>query len=243
MHSRQDSSRISAYLERVESQLTRLPSDRRRQQVEELRQHLDALIAQYEEVGVLPGEGVEAAIGQLGDPARLGRWLLREWRLTERKAAGERHAPARYALKALVWTSLFSFWFCDPLLAHVHSAWFPSDFSLICFVPVIAGALTGWRWPERSLNAVFQAMMLLIVAFLGSVGLGFLISVELHGLLTGRSILTALFDDRTPLGTVEFFLMSCLRWLGIWLPLGLLAAYLGGMVKRGFSAPKRLRRM
>jgi hypothetical protein len=62
-------------------------------------------------------------------------------------------------------------------------------------------------------------------------------------LLTGRSILMAFFDVRTSLGTGGFFLMSCLRWLGIWMPLGLLGCYVGSVAQRRVRHPETLRRM
>ena len=48
-----------------------------------------------------------------------------------------------------------------------ESAWRPNDFVLICLPPLCAGTMTGYRWPDSALGAIFRATIALAASLLG----------------------------------------------------------------------------
>jgi hypothetical protein len=72
--------RIDAYCAQLDARLVGMPEAQRRELEQELRQHLAALVAAYEELGRTPEEATAAALARFGDPVRIGRRLARETR-------------------------------------------------------------------------------------------------------------------------------------------------------------------
>lgn len=81
---------VDSYFQRLNAPLRRMPSEERADLHAELRQHLDALLAAYAELGCTHTEAVGAALARLGNPRVVGRGLMREWRRTQRRAALDR---------------------------------------------------------------------------------------------------------------------------------------------------------
>ena len=66
---------VDAYLAGVARQLAALPADERDEELRELRQHLDALVAGYRATGLEPEAAARAAVERFGEPERIGRGL------------------------------------------------------------------------------------------------------------------------------------------------------------------------
>jgi len=72
--------RLDAYVAQLDRHLARLPAWRREEELREIRQHLEALVMAYQELGSSEGEAVALALAQFGPPAQNARDLCRVWR-------------------------------------------------------------------------------------------------------------------------------------------------------------------
>jgi len=71
--------RLERYLSTIASRLRTVPAEQRDEQVEEMRQHLEALVAGHVALGCGEDDAVEAAIRQFGRAEQVGRGLNRTW--------------------------------------------------------------------------------------------------------------------------------------------------------------------
>ncbi len=69
---------LDQWFQRLNAPLKRLPPQERAELHQEVRQHLESLVAANEELGSSPQEAWELAMTQFGDPARIGRRLAWE---------------------------------------------------------------------------------------------------------------------------------------------------------------------
>ncbi len=74
-----DSPRLEQYLAAVGARLRTLPPARRDEEVREIRQHLDALVAAHLARGQSPEEAVDVALRQFGHAEQIGRQLQGAW--------------------------------------------------------------------------------------------------------------------------------------------------------------------
>ncbi len=68
-------SQLDAYIETIESRLNGLPPARRQEEMQEIRQHLEALAAGHRIAGLSEDEAVEAAVRQFGHAEQVGQEL------------------------------------------------------------------------------------------------------------------------------------------------------------------------
>lgn len=68
-------SQLDHYIETLEGRLQSLPSTRRQEEMQEVRQHLEALAAGHRLAGLNEDEAVEAAIHQFGHAEQVGQEL------------------------------------------------------------------------------------------------------------------------------------------------------------------------
>jgi uncharacterized membrane protein len=68
-------SQLDAYIETIESRLNGLPPARRQEEMQEIRQHLEALAAGHRIAGLGEVEAVKAAIRQFGHAEQVGQEL------------------------------------------------------------------------------------------------------------------------------------------------------------------------
>jgi hypothetical protein len=84
MDSRHSPTSFDEYLTQLSTQLKLAPHEWSGELRQELRQHLEALVAAHMELGSSPEEAVAAALRQFGDPVLIGRWLSHESRRSNR---------------------------------------------------------------------------------------------------------------------------------------------------------------
>ena len=84
---------LETYLAQIKAQLQSLPPQKQDEELQEIRQHLQALAANSMTRGLAENEAVAAAIRQFGDSRRVGRDLQQAWR-------GRPEKPLRIALAA-----------------------------------------------------------------------------------------------------------------------------------------------
>jgi hypothetical protein len=131
---------------------------------EEIRLHLEALIAEFEEQGQAPQEAAELAFGEMGEPWQLGEAILREWA----PEAGTSRAHGRLRTEAI---HAFA-WFGSPtvlclLLTELYVLYprqegvLPLLFLAALLAPFVAGVLTGISAPARAGRGVYMAVSLL----------------------------------------------------------------------------------
>ncbi len=107
--------RIERYLATIAGRLRSLPPSLREEELREVRQHLDALVASHRARGADESAAVDAALRQFGRPERIGRQIGTVW---------ARRRPPR------LWPALVSY----PLLVVAIFAMFtllndrPTDF-------------------------------------------------------------------------------------------------------------------
>lgn len=68
-------SQLEHYIETIEGRLKSLPPARRQEEMQEIRQHLEALAAGHRIAGLSEDEAVEAAIRQFGHAEQVGKEL------------------------------------------------------------------------------------------------------------------------------------------------------------------------
>jgi uncharacterized membrane protein len=68
-------SQLDHYLETIEGRLKNLPPARRQEEMQEIRQHLEALVAGHRIAGLSKEEAVAAAIRQFGHAEQVGQAL------------------------------------------------------------------------------------------------------------------------------------------------------------------------
>lgn len=166
---------LDHFFQRLNKPLKRMPQPARAELHQELRQHLDALIAAHEELGSSPEEAFELALRQFGDPAKVGRKLWWEWFLSSRQKPSEAVTAAGYALLLYALCDLL---FALPsLLAPIGPAPVPSSFvtatesgggflqyvqtlallagfAMTLGVPAFVGLMVGRKFPRPSVKAM-----------------------------------------------------------------------------------------
>ena len=135
MRSRFHDEPVERFYEQFNRQIARMPQVERSELQLELRQHLDGLVAAYEEIGCSPEEAVESALRRFGDPKKIGRGLYREWRRTD---------PERAATVTMIVTLVALF--PAGCLALLASASPFTDGALVA-PALLAGLITGWKHP------------------------------------------------------------------------------------------------
>lgn len=71
--------RLDQYIETIHARLKSLPAAQRDEEVREIRQHLDALVAGHRAAGLGEDEAVHVAIRQFGHAEQVGRELHQTW--------------------------------------------------------------------------------------------------------------------------------------------------------------------
>ena len=230
-------SEVEAYIQRLDSQLGGMPGWQREEGRREMRQHLEALILAYRALGVLPAEAVEEALGQMGDPIQIGQRMHREWKLAVRQERRTQWAPVRYAANWLLGLSVVSLFVFIPLLARLGVVWRPTDHALIISTPLLAGALTAWKWPNNAVPAIFYAIcrvmlfvtiIVFLVLFICSL-ITFVQEPSQPALSVGV-IVRCMTDFIGRIGWLDS--LPFLMWLSLWLLPGCASAYLVSVLKR-----------
>ena len=168
---------LDHFFQRLNKPLKRMPQPARTELHQELRQHLDALIAAHEELGSPPEEAFQLALRQFGDPAKVGRKLWWEWFLSTQRRPSEAVIAAGYALLLYALSDLL--FALPPLLAPIGPAPVPGSFrsamqsggggflqyvqtlerliglAMTLGVPSLVGLLVGRKFPRHALKVMF----------------------------------------------------------------------------------------
>ncbi len=172
------------YLDLLAAQLHALPPDVQAEQCEEVRQHLQAMVAACRELGSGAEAAEREAREQFGDPVQVGKSIARRY-------SPPGVLPGSFALAfgvALVWLTglygtflgaifLFDNWYrsVSADAGQLYSAPSPDWllYLLCCTLPpLIAGVLTGLAAPKYAVPAVAASVPLLWFGFsIGCYGL------------------------------------------------------------------------
>ncbi len=150
---------VEQWFQRLNAPLKRLPAQERAELHQEVRQHLEALVAANEELGSSPQEAWGHALQQFGDPAHIGRRLAWEWRRSQGWVSPDM-AAVLYTLGAhIVFTAFLIL--CTVLVMTAFQVYDKAGtvFTLeyLVGVPTLAGAAVGNRFPNRALTGAFYA--------------------------------------------------------------------------------------
>ena len=200
---------VEQWFQRLNAPLKRLPAPERAELHEEVRQHLDALVAANEELGSSPQEAWEYALQQFGDPARIGRRLAKEWR-RGRGWTSPDGAAVLYTLVAHV-VFMVALVFCIVMVMQVFDLYDTSGIFFLGYfvgVPILAGIAVGNRFPNRALTGAFYAA----------------VAWPLLPLMVVVAV------SMTRLNVPD--LLSAMLWPAAWIMLGCGAAYLSSARKR-----------
>lgn len=74
-----DDPRLDAYISTIGGRLKRLSSAQREEELREIRQHLETLVAGHLAAGISQDEAVDAALRQFGHAEEMGRELAGAW--------------------------------------------------------------------------------------------------------------------------------------------------------------------
>ena len=76
---------LESYLDDVHSRLKAMPRQQRCEEIEEIRQHLESIVEDRIQAGVLTEDAVAEAIRRFGDPNTFAHGLLQAWRMRRRR--------------------------------------------------------------------------------------------------------------------------------------------------------------
>jgi hypothetical protein len=162
--------RVEDYLDHVCGPLVgTLPYERRAGLREEIRLHLEGLMAEFEEQGKPPQQAAELAFREMGEPWQLGEAILREWG-PEAAATGAHGLLRTEAIHAFAWFGPLTV-LC-LLLTELYvlyprqEAALPLLFLVALMAPFISGVLTGITAPARAGRGVWLAVSVLSVVAL-----------------------------------------------------------------------------
>lgn len=207
--------RSEDWFRRFNAPLKCLPAEERAALHTEVSQHLDALAAANIELGSSPEEAWKYALTQFGDPARIGRRLLWEWRRSRCVITPDMVAVL-YGLAAHV---VLTFLLLPATFLVMTAAHFDTTMRTLVHweywlvVPLLTGAMMGRRFPKQAVTAAFYITFTLPM----------LPMVLITALLMAQTIPADLF--------------AAFLWPPAWLTLGCGAAYLASVTRRGWYRP------
>lgn len=121
MFSPHDSHPAKEWFRRFDAASRHLPAEERTSQRQEIKQHLEGLVAAKVAQGQSNGAAWESALKQFGDPTQIGRKMYREWQQGQTGFRADMKAIlfgiGLQALRRFVVQLLFFFWF-NSLYAH-----------------------------------------------------------------------------------------------------------------------------
>jgi uncharacterized membrane protein len=198
MFSQFDNDNVEVYLKRLNSQLKRMPAEERAEVHQELRQHMDALIAAHMELDATLCQATDAALEQLGNPKQIGRRLFREWQQTA--FPGERQVlPAILTVLMIHFACILGSLLIDqenwmsPILNQLPAWLLP--YTILVAPPLVAGIVAVRRFPLGGLKGVILGhlgiplMMLITIFYGGTTGTFFDMAHDSSGII--RMILLA----------------------------------------------------
>lgn len=162
---------ITDWFECLDAPLKRLPAAERQQLHEEVRQHLDALMAANEELGSTPEEAWKHALAQFGEPSKFGKRMAWEWR-RKHGFLGPQIAAILYgvavcsasmlALAVINWLVIALPYYVVYYVMNIIlvSNPFPVDSLGFLVVPIVTGAAIGRKYPHQSSRGSFYAACL-----------------------------------------------------------------------------------
>jgi len=156
-----DDERVERFYLRLNEPLRRMPAPERAELHQEVRQHLETLAAAHLELGASPEEAIEAALRSFGDPAIVGRKLMREWRLKNRDpfwATVTAIGVCQFAVSFLTLLYLTSpMGHAWRMERDITSQIVAQAFSLLIstLLPAMGGIAVGCRLPNRALSGAF----------------------------------------------------------------------------------------
>ncbi len=154
--------RSEEWFQRLNAPLKRMPAEERAALHSEITQHLDQLAAANIELGSSPEEAWGLALTQFGDPGRIGRRLLWEWRRSQ-NAVSQDMAAVLYGLAAHV--AITAAFIVATVLVmsafdlYDNSGTFGTAVALeyLVGVPILTGLVVGRRFPQRAVTGLFYA--------------------------------------------------------------------------------------
>lgn len=183
------------------------PYDLRMQLRAELRDHLEALAEAREELGESREEAAAAALRQFGDPAKIAREWLDEWRPKSAVSLRSVRNSAACFVPAFALA-----WFTVAVLSPVQTP--PATFFVLVVIPLFAGFFAGVLAQARPGSSTLFGV------------LGLALGAGLLGLI--EAFVLGRLDQQTPWPLSGFAAIAAL----IWAPLGAIAAAVGGAVRR-----------
>jgi hypothetical protein len=151
---------------------------------EEVRLHLECLIAEYQEKSASEA-AIEAAFREFGEPWQSGEEFLGEWR-PKPSPKGARRLVRSATMHAFAWFGLptvLCLLLTERTILYPQQEWLlPYLFVLAFASPLIAGMLTGWSVPQKAGLGIGRAVSLLALL---SLAVGMTLLPKLEGLLFG----------------------------------------------------------
>ena len=213
---------VEHWFQRLNGPLKRLPAEERAALHQEVRQHLEALVAANEELGSSSPEVLEMALQQFGDPTRIGRRMAWEWRCSHGLFSSEMRAVLYgIGVHAAVAVGLVLLCVLKDLLNYCGVS-VPSTSGLLTYgylvgMPLSAGWMVGRKYPREALMGAFHAPLVALIL------------PTLIGLAAAMSQGVSY--------QYLVILVSCVVVFSCWLLLTCGAAYLASITKRGWYKP------
>src|SRR6185437_6895625 len=156
---------LEQYLDRVTARLWGLPRKHRTEELRELRQHLTAFAAAYQEHGKTETEVAQAVIRQFGPPEKLGSQIAGTWwrgRLIKWRGSPTSTIVAAglfFYLPSILVNLLYPMRTFAPGLVLAHTVPLPLEITWY----VLIGGYIGWRLSRRAIIATMSAALSAVV--------------------------------------------------------------------------------
>ncbi len=155
---------LDEWFQRLNAPLKRLPAQERAELHQEVRQHLEALVAANEELGSSPQEAWEHALAQFGDPAHIGRRLAWEWRRGQGWVSQDMAAVLYGLGMQIAWT--VALMFAGVILLSscgLYNDGVAINLLYYALVPTVTGVSIGRKFPLQGLTGAFYSSLALPV--------------------------------------------------------------------------------
>ena len=232
MFSPHDSPAVNEWFQRLDAAWRGLPTEERDSQREEIRQHLEGLVAASTALDQSPEAAWKSALARFGDPTQIGRRMYQEWQQGRTGFRADMRAIlfgiSLYVLGQFTFLLLFSLWLVrffnpsDTLYTHGRGLVglpFVIEMLLDYGSAVFINALIGRKYPFQAMKGAFYAN---VVSDLWSYG----------------SVLVVVYVQQTNQihhSSVTYAYPTLLTLL--WIVGHVAIAYLASVTKRGWYKP------
>ena len=166
--------RLEPYLAQVEARLKHLPGERRAEEIQEMRQHMEALVTAHQELGLSEEEAIVATLRQFGSARTVSRELSHALQRAEKPLPGSL-GIAMLCQMAGMWGGAYGLFHLLFVVQTdgLHPRFFANNSAVLIgwtillgwsFLCLGSGLMTGLASPRKALTGIALAYGITILA-------------------------------------------------------------------------------